>query len=260
MKENRKMQQISEIIIGRIFDSGWSETLYLLIDAFSMVLAIVISVILGRRLKVKAYKTIIAVVLDIGAVYLEMAILQTLVRRIVPETIPVMNTYMNNVGRTFVLVPITALIVSMLLNVEFNKICCFYTISQTIIWGIASTACIFTGCCSGYACEWGIYNAYRQEYVFPTQLINATLLLLIAVFSYWRIKKNQYQPDGKEYPIALCLIGLTRFSTEFLMENDKIVWGLSSLSFDAMGMCLVGIIWLLLLCVAGQKNAKRKMD
>lgn len=248
------MQGTWKNIVCYLYDNGLCDTIYFTIQISALTLSHVLAVIFGKKLGLKKIKALVAVLIEVIIVYIEMFFICAIIEKIVPYDAPIMNTYYNNVVRTFVLVPFSAFLVSKLFKEDLKTICALYAFAQPVIWGLASVACPFAGCCIGIPCEWGIYNAWEQMYVFPTQFLNALLLVSAAIYIAYRVKRNQYKPDGTEYPVALILIGIIRFLTEFLMDDPKIIWGLSSFSINAVIMCFVGITALIVI----RKN-KRKV-
>lgn len=224
-----------------IREAGLSQTFYYGFFGIGFLVTYGFLIWYGKRVGLKTAKVIISVALGSVLVLCVMGIVQKLLSPL-EDVIPIMNSYLNNMGRGFIFVPLIAWVVSALLKISWVKVSNLYSFTQTIIWGFASLGCLFAGCCRGYPCEWGIYNTRTESRLFPTQIINAGALLSVAAYIYARCKKRDYTPDGKEYPIVLILVGAIRFSTEFLMDNEKIVFGLSSLSFDSLVMCIVGVI------------------
>ena len=53
-------------------------------------------------------------------------------------------------------------------------------------------------------------------------------------------KKKNYRSDGLAYPLMLMLFGYSRFLLEFLRDNHKVVFGVSTLALHALFMALVG--------------------
>lgn len=227
-------------------EAGLSQVVYYSFFGIGFLVTYGFLVWYGKKINIKTGKMILAVTLGSIMVLCVMGLLQMVLTPL-QKVIPIMNSYLNNMGRAFVFVPLVALAVSTILRIQWVKLCNVYAFSQTILWGFASLGCLFAGCCRGYPCDWGIYNAIKEIRLFPTQILNSVALLMIAGYLYTRCKGRAYKPDGKEYPIMLVLVGILRFSTEFLMDNPKIILGLSSLSFDSVIMCVVGAVWLLLL-------------
>jgi len=209
-----------------------------------------------KKIGLKVLKTIIATIIGSVLVLCVMGLLQFALRPL-ENVIPIMNSYLNNMGRGFIFVPLIALITARILKLPWEIVSNLYVFTQTIIWGFASLGCLFAGCCTGYPCEWGIYNTWTEIRVFPTQILNSIGLLSVAIYIFIRCKNKNYLPDGKEYPIMLILVGTIRFLTEFLMDNSKIIFGLSSLSFDSLVMIMVGTV---LLVIIDKKNQKTELE
>lgn len=238
-------------MILAIWEAGLSQAFYYSFFGIGFLVTYVFLTWYGEKIGLKTIKTVIAITLGSALVLCTLGILQKVLTPL-EDYIPIMNSYLNNMGRGFVFVPLIALVVSAVLKIQWTKVSNLYAFTQTIIWGFASLGCLFPGCCKGYPCEWGIYNVRAGTRLFPTQIVNSVALLSVAVYIFIRCKKRCYKPDGKEYPIMLILVGLIRFSTEFLMDNEKIIFGLSSLSFDALLMIIVGTT--LLLIISLKKN------
>lgn len=162
----------------------------------------------------------------------------------------------NNIVRVFVWVPLVALPVSKLFKIDWEKSCDYLApcvpLMQTTHWG-----CIFAGCCHGYPCSWGIYNPVLNENTFPNQILEA-LVALCVVINVWRyIKKRNFDAKGLAYPLMLILFGYSRFLLEFLRDNEKLIFGISSLAFHALFMALVGTAAYFSI---DERNKKRKMN
>ena len=119
------------------------------------------------------------------------------------------------------------------------------------------SGCIFTGCCYGYPCEWGIYSRLADDYVFPVVLLESLMTLAILIFLLIRIRKKDYVPDGKTMPWMLLIYGVGRFGTEFLRDNEKIWLGCSDIAFHALFMAAVGLV--LLICLS-RKQSREKTE
>jgi prolipoprotein diacylglyceryltransferase len=153
----------------------------------------------------------------------------------------------NNIVRIFVYVPLIGMPVAKLLKIETKKTLSFLSFAPLLVHGVSHFGCIFFGCCSGYPCSFGIYNAFYQDYRFPIQPIEALAAVAIVIYLFYRAKKKNYIPDGKEYPLMLVLFGSSRFLFEFLRNNEKMFWGISNLAIHALFMFVVGVIWLIIL-------------
>lgn len=150
----------------------------------------------------------------------------------------------NNIVRVFVYVPLIGWPVARWLKIDNKKMMSLLSFGPLLVHGISHFGCIFFGCCSGYPCSFGIYNPFHHDYRFPIQPIEALGAVAIVIYLFYRAKKKNYAPDGKEYPIMLLLYGSSRFVFEFFRSGEKMIWGLSNLSFHALFMFIVGIVWL----------------
>ena len=104
------------------------------------------------------------------------------------------------------------------------------------------SGCIFTGCCHGYHCDWGVYSLVADDTVFPVVLVESLMTLGIFIFLLIRMRGKDYVADGKAMPWMLTLYGVGRFLTEFLRDNEKIWLGCSDIAFHALFMAVVGLI------------------
>ncbi len=148
----------------------------------------------------------------------------------------------NNIVRVFVWIPLIALPISRIMKLDWYATCDYLAPCPCVVHGIAHFGCIFAGCCHGYPWARGIYNPELGVPTFPTQPIEAITAVLIAVIVYARCARRRFEPDGLAYPIMLMLFGYSRFLFEFLRDNDKLFWGISSLALHALAAAVVGTI------------------
>ena len=122
----------------------------------------------------------------------------------------------------------------------------------------ARIACTITGCCRGYPFELGVYNPIVGERLFPIQLLEAFVSILIVGYVFWREKKNNFVSDGKNVPIILISYGITRFFLEFLHDNGQVFLGMDYMHFHCILMILVGVVcWFIL---NKEKPKKKNQD
>lgn len=139
----------------------------------------------------------------------------------------------------------------------------WHTVSEIITFGVLAfhipgrSGCIFSGCCYGYPCEWGLYSFVTGYKVFPVVLVESLMTLGILIFLLVRVCKKGYVPDGLTMPWMLFLYGVGRFYTEFLRDNEKIWLGCSDIAFHALFMAVVGYVWLYILYA---KCSKKEMS
>lgn len=146
----------------------------------------------------------------------------------------------NNIVRTFVWVPLAAWPAGKLLKVDWVRGCDFVAPCVPLVQGVAHWGCIFAGCCHGYACSWGIYNPLLDQNVFPCPPVEALTALIVVFIVCGYEKRQNYKPNGLAYPLMLMLFGYSRFLLEFLRDNQKIAFGISTLALHALFMALVG--------------------
>lgn len=227
------MQELMKKLILAIADAGLTQIVYYSLHILTFVSVFVVAVWLGKRMNISVVKSILTVVILYPIMDTWKRILYWLETGVYGGE--------NNV-RIFVYVPLMTLLVAMILKINKKKLCDFVAPLMALTQGIGHFACIFAGCCKGYPVSWGIYNHLVDDYLFPIQPIEAISALLIVWYLIYRMKKRNYVEDGFAYPLMLILFGSTRFIWEFFRDNDKLVWGCSSLAFHALFMCIVGII------------------
>lgn len=140
-----------------------------------------------------------------------------------------------------------AFVCSKLLKLEYGAVLNMMPITLLIVHAIARIGCLFTGCCYGFACEWGLYSLRLNYLVFPIQILEILLLLFMAVALVIISKKQNYAPNGMLMPIMLIAYSVMRFITEFMRDNYKIWMNLSAISFHCLFMFIVGIVLYFLL-------------
>ena len=79
-----------------------------------------------------------------------------------------------------------------------------------------------------------------NENTFPIQFVESFAALVVVIIVERYMKKRNYEPDGLAYPMMLMLFGYSRFLLEFLRDNQKIAFGISTLALHALFMALVG--------------------
>ena len=224
--------------IEKVAELNLSKEFYDVFFALGFISVFLFVFFLGRKMNIKGWK-ITAVVLTVYPLaVLLMFVLYWL------ET-----GYFggNNIVRVFVYVPLIAYPISKLLKITFKDILAMVALGPVAVQGISHFGCLFEGCCYGYIQKWGIYNPMTGALHFPIQPIEAVTSLLIIFYLLHRAKKQNYVPDGQEYPLMLIIFGSTRFLFEFLRDNKKLFLGISNLALHALFMFVVGVIWLAVL-------------
>lgn len=157
----------------------------------------------------------------------------------------------------FIWIPLVGILAAKILKIEWKKVCYFMAPCIPLIQTVGHLGCIFAGCCQGYPAEWGLYNITTGQYHFPIQPIESVIALTIVIILLHRSKKMNYKADAAHYPLMMIMFGSTRFICEFFRDNKKLLFGCSKLSFHALFMVLVGIIWI---AVDSHKNKRLVSD
>ena len=149
----------------------------------------------------------------------------------------------TNIIRIYIWMIFFSWVFSNILNLQFNTIPDFLAPGIMLTFAITHLGCVFEGCCEGYPSDWGIYNRYTGLLHFPVQIIESICAFIIFIILEKYQSSNPEKAYGKLYPLFLILCGAMRFLTSFLREDEKLVWGMSSLSFHSLSMIIVGILW-----------------
>ena len=164
----------------------------------------------------------------------------------------------NNIVRIFVWVAVFAWPTCKLLKLDYTAMLDFTAPLLCVQHGVSHFGCIFGGCCYSYPWEPGIYNHVLEYNTFPNQPIEALVAVGIVVYIYIREKKQNFVPDGMNYPIMLMLFGYTRFLLEFARDNEKLFLGISELALWALFAALVGTAWYFAAKDRNNKKALKK--
>ncbi len=235
-------------LIYTIGEMGLGKTFYNIFFALGFISVLIGLVWFGKKLEFPLKKVVLTVLIVYPAVVLWMFIMFWMESGF--------RTWGgNNIVRIFVYVPLIGLPVARMLKLDQKKALSLLSFGPLLVHGVSHLGCIFFGCCSGYPRDYGIYNPFYKDYRFPIQPIEAFGAIAIVVYLFYRAKKRNYIPDGLEYPIMLTLYGSSRFVFEFFRSGDKLLWGCSNLSFHALFMFVVGIIWI----VIAKKKSEEKL-
>lgn len=148
----------------------------------------------------------------------------------------------NNIVRAFVYMPLFAIPAAKLLKMSWKQACDLLSPAPCVVHSVSHWGCIFAGCCHGYPTSWGLYNVNTNVVCFPSQPLEALTAAIIVGIILLREKNNNHIVDGLSMPIMLMLFGITRFFWEFFRDNEKLLFGCSSLAFHALFMSFVGLI------------------
>ena len=151
----------------------------------------------------------------------------------------------HNAIRVFAWMPLVLLLTGKLFKIRWSTACDFIAPSTCLVYGIARLGCNFAGCCYGIPASWGIYSCEACHRCFPVQLCQSIASLAVFFIILSIAKKNGYDKSNRLYPEMLIMYGGSRFLLEFLIDNEKLVIGLSELAFWSIICVLIGIVWLL---------------
>lgn len=213
-------------------------SLYFWFHIFGFVAAVIYILIFSRKFEIPLKKSLPLIVLAYVTVYALMLLLFYLI-----------TGYFGgqNIIRIFIFLPFVVFYYCKALNIPAEKAMDFVSPIPCIIHGISHIGCIFEGCCfSNIQTRFGIYNPVTKTTLFPVQLLETAVALIIAGYFIIKLKRHRYSLSGKAMPEMLILFGVTRFLLEFLRDNEKLFWGISELALWALGAALLGLVWLLI--------------
>lgn len=165
----------------------------------------------------------------------------------------------TNAVKMLIFIPLFLYPISLVFKTGWRRTCDFMAPSRALFFGISKFACLFTGCCAGYECAFGIYNPAVKAVCFPAPLLEAFVSLAIMVVLLIIAKRNEYKATGLLMPLLLILFGSTRFFLEFARSGEKLWLGCSDLSFHALFMIIVGIIMYVIIKRKSEIKADEKL-
>ena len=221
-------------MIKTIYELGLHEVVYYTFHVIGYILVLLFNIWYGKKYGVKKWQAILITFIVYGITYIWIYIQFWIESGFT-------SFGGNNMVRGFVYIPLFALPVARLLKIKWKTMCDFIAPCVCISFGISHIGCIFAGCCQGFPSSFGIYHPFDKNIVFPVQLFESVTALIIVGILIYRSKKKNYFPDGLSFPLMLLCYGSTRFLWEFARDNEKILWGCSSLSFHALFMAVVGL-------------------
>lgn len=196
------------------------------------------------------WKASVLTVLSYGSIYIWMLALKRIIT----------GTGGQNMVRAFVFLPLFVLIYSKLLKLDTKKSMDLVAAAPTIVFGVSHIGCCWEGCCATWLrVPWGIWNPIYETKLFPNQICESITALVVSAILIVMIINNKYKGTCNAMPMMLVLYGSTRFLWEFLRNNEKIFWGIGELALWAIGMAIVGGIWLVI-AFAKKKKVCIKYD
>lgn len=104
----------------------------------------------------------------------------------------------------------------------------FTAVCGALVHGFGKIGCFMAGCCHGIQCDskWGVVFTNPQSVafplnvtVYPVQLWDASVILIIAAFLIFLRRKKQF--DGQFFLIYAIVYSVTRFFTEYYRGDDS---------------------------------------
>ena len=142
-------------------------------------------------------------------------------------------------------VPLFAMLFGKVFKDDWRKMLDFMTPGYMLALVIIKISCCFAGCCFSFPMAHGMWNPIFEQYLFPLQIVEGVVALLLTCVLMHIAKKQEYRVTGRMYAWLLILYGSTRFFLEFARVNVKVAAGISVYGFWALATLLVGIIWLI---------------
>ena len=227
---------LKEIVIS-VYKAGMSNTVYYLFHIAAFVSVFIMAQWLGRKVNVSRLKSFLLVLIIYPLMYLWMLLYFWIESGF---------TYFGgqHIVCIFVYAPLLAIPVAKMLKIGLKEMCFIIAPLFPLNHMVGHLGCFFAGCCRGYESVngQGFYHPAENIFYFPIQPIESAVALAIVIVLVLVAKKKNYYPDPIFYPLMLVMFGSTRFVLEFFRDNDKILWGCSSLSFHALFMALVGAV------------------
>ncbi len=242
------MSEFLKNIVVSVYDAGLTDLIYYLFHVAAFAAVFLMAQWLGKKVNVSRLKSFVLVLIIYPLMYLWMLIYFWIESGF--------KTFGGqHIVCIFVYVPLLAWLVAKILNIGLKEMCFIIAPLLPLNHTIGHLGCFFAGCCRGYPAEWGFYHPIQKIFYFPIQPIESAVALAIVVLLVLITKKKNYYPDPIIYPLMLVMFGSTRFVLEFFRDNEKILWGCSSLSFHALFMALVGSVAIIVIKLKEKKKA-----
>lgn len=243
------MEFINSLIIA-IDEAGMRQNAYSTINSIFWYIALLVGFLNGMKLKAGIIPSIVT-----------LAVHQCLSGPIVSAIIFIEDGFRMS-GRAngvyiFAFIPLLGYLIAKVLKKSYKQIWDLYMVIPLTMFAGARIACTVTGCCHGYPCSWGVYNPEVGKILFPVQLLESLISVLILAYVFWREKKRKYIPDGRNVPIILISYGVARFFTEFL-NYDSYLLGFTWMQVHCIAMLIVGIICLRIIRKSEKQQVHRE--
>ena len=161
----------------------------------------------------------------------------------------------KNIELGYPFVPLMVIGAARLMKDDWRRMLDFMTPGLSLTLTMVKISCCFVGCCFSFPVEHGLWNPIFETELFPLQIVEGILALVLCVVCVLIAKKQDYRVTGRIYPIFLILFGSIRFFLDILRVNPKRFWFVSDLAIAALVMVIIGVVWLI---VDKKKRPKRR--
>ena len=244
------MNYLIQYVIGH----GLHNYMYEWVNTAALVIALLYSFWHGKKLGIPFWKMLII----LAVVYFGMGYIGSGIWSVVQYVREVhflgIETATNSIVRLFVFLPLLALPAALVLRLKWGHVCDAIAMFPLLKSCVGQLACIFPGCCRGYAWEYGIYNVKTHANHFPIQIVETCLTLLVFICLLVILQDKKYTSDGSLYPCMMIMYGIMRFSCELLRDNEKIIFEISAIAIHAILITIVGGVWILILFQKKEKD------
>lgn len=229
------MDFINNIIIA-IDEAGQGQEMYIKINTVFLYISLLIGFLNGMKMKA-------GILTSLATVLAETYLTGPISSAIIYMEDGFRVSGRNNAVYAFAFIPLIGFLVAKILRKSYKQIWDIIMVIPLAMFAGARIACTVAGCCRGYPFSWGVYNPVVGEILFPIQLVESLVSILILIYVFWRERKNNFVPDGRNVPIILISYGIARFFLEFLHIESE-VFGFTWMQVHCIFMLTVGMITL----------------
>ncbi|MBR3909237.1 MAG: prolipoprotein diacylglyceryl transferase [Clostridia bacterium] len=234
------MYNFLDKLIISVADAGIHGVVYRYINTASFFVALIFSIFNRKKFNIPFWQVIIFVYLnDLFMGYVNKYVLWA--------GTGFKNFDERNMAVSFAFIPILALLLSLIFRKDYGNVLDFLAFPPMVAHAVCRWACIFPGCCYGYEFKFGIYNVHTSTKLFPVQLLESLISIIIVVVLLIVFKKQNSVSRGFLMPLMLIMYGTARFFTEFLHDAPKMWMGISYIAFNCLFMVIVGILLLFIM-------------
>ena len=137
------------------------------------------------------------------------------------------------------LLPLLVMLFSKMKCVSFSKTTDLIAPSGLAMYAINKLNCYIAGCCAGKLMK---FTDDGVPVYFPSQICELVTTLLIILILFLIEKNDRF--NGKIYPIALVLYGISRFVLGLYRDSKPFVLGLPIGNIWALISILIGVVWI----------------